>query len=166
MVLIPKGRKQARYGKSRSFLGPVLREWAGQRGSPIVEGPMGQDHIPRRIRIPPKSAVAEVIGSITGKNAIAVARQFGGRQRNLHGERFWARGYAVSTVGFEEEPMRASIKHQEQLDAQGSDEPGEFSLRHNEPWQPLGLLTTVKPPALRGRYDSHIERDLYALVSF
>jgi putative transposase len=45
---------------------------------------------------------------------------------NFNGERFWARGYAVSTVGFEEEQIRASIKHQEQLDAQGSDEPGEF----------------------------------------
>jgi len=37
------------------------------------------------IRIPPKYAVAEVIGSIKGKSAIAVARQFGGRQRNFHG---------------------------------------------------------------------------------
>jgi putative transposase len=55
-----------------------------------------------------------------------VARQFGGRQRNFNGERFWARVYAVSTVGFEEELMRASIKHQEQLDVQGLDEPGEF----------------------------------------
>ena len=59
----------------------------------------------------------------------------------------------MSTVGVAEEQMRADSKPQEQLDAQGSDEPGAFSLRHNGPWQPLGLLTTVKPPALRGRYD-------------
>jgi len=153
-VFIPKGRKKALYGKIRKFLGPVLRELAGQRGSTIVEGHMVQDHVHMLIRIPPKYAVAEVIGYIKGKSAIAVARQFGGRQRNLNGERFWARGYAVSTVGFEEEQIRAYIKHQEQCDAQGSDEPGEFSPRHNKPWQPLGLLTTVKPPALRGRYDS------------
>ena len=95
------------------------------------------------------------MGSIQGKRAIAVARQCGGRQRHLHGARCWARGYAVSTGGCEEEPMRASSKPQEQLDAQGSDEPGECSRRHNAPWQPLGLLTTVKPPALRGRYDSN-----------
>ena len=87
---------------------------------------MVQDHVHMLIRIPPKYAVAEVIGYIKGKSAIAVARQLGGRQRNFHGERFWARGYAVSTVGFEEEQIRASIKHQEQLDAQGSDESGEF----------------------------------------
>jgi putative transposase len=73
--------------------------------------------------------VAEVLGYIKGKSAIAVARQFGGRQRHVNGERFWARGYAVSTVGCAEEQIRASIKHQEQLDAQGSDESGEFSQR-------------------------------------
>ena len=126
VVFIPKGRKKALYGKSRSFLGPVLREWAGQRGRTLVEGPRVQDHVHMLIRSPPKYAVAEVIGSIKGKSAIAVARQFGGRQRNFNGERFGARGYAVSTVGFEEEQIRAYIKHQEQLDAQGSDESGEF----------------------------------------
>jgi len=126
VVFIPQGRKTALYGKSRRFLGPVRRELAGQRGSTILEGHLGQDHVHMLIRIPPKYAVAEVIGDIKGKSAIAVARQCNGRQRNFHGERFWARGYAVSTVGFEEEQIRASIKHQEQLDAQGSDEPGEF----------------------------------------
>src|SRR5262245_54097434 len=126
VVFIPKGRKKALYGKIRGFLGPVLHERAGQRGSPIIEGHRVQDHVQMLIRSPPQYAVAEVIGSIKGKTATAVARQFGGRQRNLNGERFWARGYAVSTVEFEEEQIRAYIKHQEQLDAQGSDESGEF----------------------------------------
>ncbi len=44
----------------------------------------------------------EVVGYIKGKSAISVARQFSGRQRNFNGESLWARGYAVSTVGFEE----------------------------------------------------------------
>src|SRR5262249_18267132 len=92
VVFIPKGRKKTLYGKIRGFLGPVLRELAGQRGSTIVEGHMVQDHVHMLIRMPPKYAVAEVIGSIKGKSAIAVARQFGGRQRNFNGERFWARG--------------------------------------------------------------------------
>jgi putative transposase len=153
VVFIPKGRKKALYGKIRSFLGPVLRALAGQRGSTIVAGHRVQDHVHLLIRMPPKYAVAEVMGSSKGKSAIAVARQCGGRQRNFNGERFWARGYAVSTVGFEEAQIRASIKPQEQLDAQGSDESGEFYERDRGPWQPLGLLTTVKPPALRGRYD-------------
>src|SRR5215813_14111345 len=125
VVFIPQGRKKALYGKSRGFLGPVLRELAGQRGSTIVAGHMVQEHVHMLIRIPPKYAVAEVIGYIKGKRASAVARQCGGRPRNFNGERFWARGYAVSTVGFEEAQIRASIKQQEQLDTEGSEESGE-----------------------------------------
>ena len=88
---------------------------------------MVQDHVHMLIKIPPKYSVAEVVGYIKGKSAIAVARQFGGRQRNFNGERLWARGYAVSTVGFEEEQIKAYIKQQEQLDSmQGSEEEGSF----------------------------------------
>ena len=126
VVFIPKGRKKALYGKIRKFLGPVFHELARQRGSTILEGRMVQDHVHMLIRIPPKYAVAEVIGYIKGKSAIAVARQFGGRKRNFSGEKMWARGYAVSTVGFEEEKVRQYIHHQEQLDSR-SDEDGEFS---------------------------------------
>lgn len=103
------------YGKIRKFLGPVLHEVAGQRRSEILEGHMVQDHVPMVLRIPPKYSVAEVIGYIKGKSAIAVARQFGGRQRNFNGEQFRARGYAVSSVGFEEEQIRKYIRNQEQL---------------------------------------------------
>ena len=127
IVFIPKGRKKALYGKVRKFLGPVFHELASQRGSKIEEGHMVQDHVHMLIRIPPKYSVAEVVGYIKGKSAIAVARQFGGRKRNFNGERLWARGYAVSTVGFDEVQTRAYIKHQEQLDcSQGCDEEGSF----------------------------------------
>jgi putative transposase len=44
---------------------------------------MVQDQVHLLSRMPPKYAVAEVIGSLKGQRAIAVARQFGGRQRNL-----------------------------------------------------------------------------------
>jgi putative transposase len=63
-----------------------------------------------------------VIGDIKGKSAIAVARQCGGRKRNVGGEKFWARGYAVSTVGFEESDVRNDIRHQEDFDKKGYDE--------------------------------------------
>jgi putative transposase len=54
VAFIPKGRKKALYGKSRTLLGPVWRELARQRGRTIVEGPMVRDHVHRRIRIPPQ----------------------------------------------------------------------------------------------------------------
>ena len=87
---------------------------------------MVQDHVHMLIAIPPKYSVAEIIGYIKGKSAIAVARQFGGRKRNFNRERFWARGYAISTVGFEEVKIKEYIRNQEQLDAQGVNEKGDF----------------------------------------
>jgi putative transposase len=126
VVFVPKGRKKVLYGRIREFLGPVFRELARQRESEIVEGHMVQDHVHMLVKIPPKHAVAEVIGYIKGKSAIAVARQFGGRKRNFTGERFWARGYAVSTVGFEEEEVRKYIRHQKQLDDGHKPEEEEF----------------------------------------
>lgn len=69
-----------------------------------MEGHMPMDHIHMCISIPPKYAVSEV------------ARQFAGRQKNFKGERLWARGYAVSTVGFELDKVRDYIRHQEKLD--------------------------------------------------
>jgi putative transposase len=68
------------------------------------------------IAIPPKHPVASVIGFLKGKSAIAVARQFGGMDRNFTGEHLWARGYAVSTVGFELEHVRQYIRAQEEAD--------------------------------------------------
>jgi len=122
IVFIPKGHKKELYGQIRRFLGPVFHEMAGQKGCQIEEGHMVRDHVHMLIKIPPKYSVAEVIGYIKGKSAIAVARQFGGRKRNFNGEKFWARGYAVSTVGFEEEQVRKYIRHQEQLDTKGYDD--------------------------------------------
>ncbi|WP_119344347.1 IS200/IS605 family transposase [Facilibium subflavum] len=126
VVFVPKYRKKVLYGKIRNYLGPLFHELSNQRGSKILEGHMVQDHVHMLIKIPPKYSVAEVIGYIKGKSAIAVARQFGGRQRNFNGERFWARGYAVSTVGFEEVQIREYIRNQEQIDGRGSEKPGKF----------------------------------------
>lgn len=126
VVFVPKGRKRVLYGKIRKYLGPLFHELAGQKHCKIREGHMVQDHVHMLIEIPPKYAVSQIVGYIKGKSAIAVARQFNGRKRNFNGEAFWARGYAVSTVGFEEDQIKRYIRHQEQLDARGSDEDGGF----------------------------------------
>lgn len=127
LVFVPKYRKKKLYGEIRRYLGPVFRELALQKECQILEGHMVQDHVHMLISIPPKYSVAQIVGYIKGKSAIAVARQFGGRKRNFNGEHFWARGYAVSTVGYEEEKIRKYIQNQEQLDkASGANEKGDF----------------------------------------
>ena len=41
---------------------------------------------------------------------------YAGRRKNFTGQKFWARGYYVSTVGRDEETVRNYIKHQEEED--------------------------------------------------
>ena len=127
LVFVPKYRKKKLYGEIRSYLGPVFHELARQKECKILEGHMVQDHVHMLIAIPPKYAVSQIVGYIKGKSAIAVARQFSGKKRNFNGESFWARGYAVSTVGYEELKIREYIQNQEQLDrTSGADEKGNF----------------------------------------
>ncbi len=59
-----------------------------------------------------------VIGFLKGKSAIAVAR-LGGAEQNFTGEHLWARGYAVSMVGFELEQIGRYIREQEEVDGSG-----------------------------------------------
>ena len=115
VVWIPKYRKKKLYGQLRRQLGPTLKDLAMQKESEVVEGSLKADHVHMLISIPPKYAVAQVIGFIKGKSAIWIARVFG-RQRNFTGQNFWARGYCVSTAGMDEAMIKEYIKRQEEED--------------------------------------------------
>ena len=113
VVFIPKRRQKAIYGEIRKHLGKIFHELANQKECRIIEGHLMPDHVHMCIAIPPKHAVASIIGYLKGKSAIAVARLFQGRQRNFTGAEFWARAYAVSTVGFELDQILKYIREQE-----------------------------------------------------
>jgi putative transposase len=113
VVFIPKCRRKTLYGELRRDLREVLKKLAEQRECHVEEGHMMADHVHMLLSIPPKYAVAQVIGYIKGKSAIHVARTYGSRKRNFVGQHFWARGYFVSTVGRDEGTIRRYIRHQE-----------------------------------------------------
>ena len=116
VVFIPKCRRQVLYKELRSHLGELFQSLASQKESRIEEGHLLADHVHMLISIPPKHAVAHVVGYLKGKSAIHIARTFLGRRQNFAGQNFWARGYYVSTVGRDEETIRAYIQRQEQED--------------------------------------------------
>ncbi len=119
VVFIPKKRRKALFGQARRYLGEIFHALARQKECQILEGHLMPDHVHVCIAIPPKYAVASVIGFLKGKSAIAIARQLCGKERNFTGEHLWARGYAVSTVGFEIEQVRQYIRDQEEADGTG-----------------------------------------------
>jgi len=116
VVWIPKCRRKVLYGQLRQYLGQVLRELAMQKESKVVEGHLMGDHVHILISIPPKYAVAQVVGFMKGKSAIHIARTYGGQRKNFVGQSFWARGYYVSTAGRDEEMVREYIRRQEEED--------------------------------------------------
>ncbi len=91
----------------------MLRELARQREGTGEEGHLQLDHVHRLLSIPPKYAVAQVLGFSKGKSAIHIARPYLGRRQNFTGEPCWARGYDVSTVGRAEAAIREYIRRQE-----------------------------------------------------
>ena len=116
IVFIPKYRRKQFFGQIRKDLGRVMKELARQKGCEIEIGHVMPDHIHMLISIPPKYSVSNVIGYIKGKSTIYIAKYYKGKKRNFTGERFWARGYFVSTVGRDEDLIKTYIKEQEQVD--------------------------------------------------
>ena len=116
VVFIPKCRRKVLYGGLRSELGSVFRTLTEQKESRVEEGHLMPDHVHMMLSIPPKYAVANVVGYIKGKSAMHIARTFMERKRNFVGQHFWARGYFVSTVGRDEAVIREYIRHQEAED--------------------------------------------------
>ena len=113
---IPKYRKKTIYEGLRKHLGEVFRELARQKECEVHEGHCISDHVHMMISIPPKYAVAQIIGYIKGKSAIHIARNYFGRKENFTGQHFGARGYHVSTIGRDEEAIRKYIRDHEKED--------------------------------------------------
>ena len=116
VVFIPKRRKKLLYDPIRKYLGEIFHELAKHKEVEILEGHLMPDHVHMCLSIPPKYAVSSIVGYLKGKSAIQIARQFRGRERNFTGENFWVRGYFVSTIGLDEEVVRAYVRHQDDED--------------------------------------------------
>ena len=114
VVFVPKYRKRAIFGHLREGIGKILRKLCVEHEIELVEGHAMADHVHMLLSIPPKFSVANTVGYVKGKSAIRIHRQFLGRERNFTGFHFWARGYCVSTIGLDEEKIRAYIRNQEE----------------------------------------------------
>ena len=116
VIFIPKYRRKRLFGVVRRELGEVFRRLAEQKQCQIEEGHIMPDHVHMLISIPPKLAVSSVIGYIKGKSAIHVARHVLKRERNYAGQRLWARGFFVDSVGRNTDAIRKYIQKQEKED--------------------------------------------------
>ena len=81
-----------------------------------MEGHLQSDPVHVLISIPPKYAVAQVVGYMNGKSAIHITLTYLGQRKNYGGMDYWARGGSVSTVGADETVVRAYIRDHEKED--------------------------------------------------
>lgn len=115
VVILPKYRKKALFGRARREIGKILRELCRQKDVELVEGRAMPDHIHMLLSVPPKYSIAMTMGYLKGKSAIRVHREVLRTKGTLFGREFWARGYCVSTVGLNEEQIRQYIRDQEKM---------------------------------------------------
>ena len=118
VIFVPKRRRKVLYGEVRQQLKGIFHELARQKECQILEGHLLPDHVHMVIAILPKYAVSAVIGFLKGTSAIAVAR-LQGKEHSFIGEQLWARGYAVSTVGFELDDVQRYVREQDDADEAG-----------------------------------------------
>jgi len=118
VVFTPKYLKKLLFGKIKRHLGQMFHDLARRKECRIEEGHLMPDHVHMLISIPPKYSVAQIIGYMKGKSSIWIAQNAERKMRNFLGHKFWARGYFVTTVGRDEEVIRAYIRNQELADQQ------------------------------------------------
>jgi putative transposase len=116
VVFIPKYRKKVLYGRIRRAIGAILRELCRQGGLELLEGHLMADHVHMLLSVPPKYSIANTVGFLKGKSAIRIHRDLLRTAGTLFGREFWARGYCVSTVGYNEQTVREYIRDQENLE--------------------------------------------------
>jgi putative transposase len=116
-VFTPKYRKKLLFGKIKRHLGQVFHDLA-RRKECRIEEPLDARSYPHADIV-----TSEVFGGpdhrvYEGKSSIWIAQNVERKMRNFLGHKFWARGYFVTTVGRDEEMIRAYIRNQELADQQ------------------------------------------------
>jgi putative transposase len=114
VVILPKYRKKAMYGRLRGKIGRIFRELCRHKEIELVEGKAMPDHVHMLLSVPPRYSIAMTVGYLKGKSAIRIHRDLSRVRGTLFGRSFWARGYCVSTVGLDESTIRQYIQDQEQ----------------------------------------------------
>ena len=76
IILTPKYRRQAIYGKYKKEIGKILRTLCERNGIEILEANACRDHIHMLVAIPPKMSVSRAMGILKGKSALMIFDRF------------------------------------------------------------------------------------------
>jgi len=116
---VPKYRYRILRDKVGFEVSKSIRVYAERLGGELVELNVQEDHVHLLIKVPPKISISKLMGTIKGKTALQVFKQFPYlRDKPYWGNHFWAKGYCVDTVGVNAEMIRQYVKYQEKVERQ------------------------------------------------
>ena len=115
IVWVPKYRYRILPNQVALKVENCVRAFSEQLGCEIIELNIQTDHVHLLVLVPPKVSISGYVGTIKGRTAIRLFNRFRKlKEKPYWGNRFWARGYCVDTVGLDSEMVQKYIKYQEQ----------------------------------------------------
>ena len=115
IIWVPKYRYRVLKGDVARETTNCIHAFCKWLGCEVVELSVQEDHVHLIAKIPPKVSVSEFMGTVKGRTAIRVFKQFPRLKQKPYWEnRFWAPGYCVDTIGLDEDKVRRYVKYQEQ----------------------------------------------------
>ena len=117
IVLVPKYRRMIIYNRLRKDIVEIIKILLNRKPDVrIIEGEACPDHIHILLEIPPKYAVADIMGYLKSRSTLMIFDRHANLKYKYGSRHFWAKGYFCDTVGKNEKVIREYIQTQLQED--------------------------------------------------
>ena len=117
IVLVPKYRRMIIYNRLRKDIVEIIKILLNRKPDVrIIEGEACPDHIHMLLEIPPKYAVADIMGYLKSRSTLMIFDRYANLKYKYGSRHFWAKGYFCDTVGKNEKVIREYIQTQLQED--------------------------------------------------
>ena len=117
IVMVPKYRRMIIYNRLRKDIVEIIKILLNRKPDVrIVEGEACPDHIHMLLEIPPKYAVADIMGYLKSRSTLMIFDRHANLKYKYGSRHFWAKGYFCDTVGKNEKVVREYIQTQLQED--------------------------------------------------
>ena len=118
-VWVPKYRYRVLQGAIAQEVYKCIQIFSGQKECEVVELNVQEDHVHLIAMVPPKLSISDLMGILKGRTAIRIFKQFSHlRKKPYWGNKFWAPGYCVDTIGFDADMIRKYVQYQDKKEHQ------------------------------------------------
>lgn len=117
IVMVPKYRRMIIYNRLRKDIVEIIKILLNRKPDVrIIEGEACPGHIHMLLEIPPKYAVADIMGYLKSRSTLMIFDRHANLKYKYGSRHFWAKGYFCDTVGKNEKVIREYIQTQLQED--------------------------------------------------